>query len=345
MSENKHPSSPPLTFRAVKRKAVRLQSKTLVRAELLREDLTFPLAVYPALEGVDLATWAGTQREWVEEQVFTYGAVLFRGFGVNTGQEFERVAQAICPGLYGEYGDLPREVSGEKIYGSTVYPPDKTILFHNESSHLSRWPLKIMFCCITAARKGGETPILDCREVYRQLDPELRSQFEERQLMYVRTFIEGLDVPWQEFFRTEQRSDVEAVCRRQGMLWEWLGKNDLKVKQIVPAVRQHPKTGDKLFFNQIQLHHIACLDQATRDSLLAVFGEERLPRNVYFGDGSPIPVEVMGRIGQMYDRLAVQFPWEEGDLIVLDNMRIAHSRNPFEGPRKILVALGDVQTG
>jgi hypothetical protein len=90
--------------------------------------------------------------------------------------EFESFAQAIAT-LFAEYGDLPRvEVSG-KVYGSTPYPPEQAILFHNESSHLHYWPLKIWFFCVQPAQQGGETPIVDCRKVYQLLDPSCEKNF------------------------------------------------------------------------------------------------------------------------------------------------------------------------
>ena len=35
------------------------------------------------------------------------------------------------------------------------------------------------------------------------------------------------------------------------------------------------------------------------------------------------------------------FPWQLGDVMVIDNMRVAHGRNAFFGPRKILVAMSE----
>ena len=90
----------------------------------------------------------------------------------------------------------------------------------------------------------------------------------------------------------------------------------------------------------MQLHHVACLDEETRTALRQLFADEDLPRNVYYGDGTPIPDEVIDRIGEVYEELCVEAPWQAGDLIALDNMIIAHARRPFAGKRKIIVAMG-----
>lgn len=298
----------------------------------------------PAVDSLEAIAWAPSNRELVNRWLLEHGAVLFRGFGIKSAAEFESFARGICGELYGEYGDLPREQQGQNIYQSTVYPQEETIHFHNESSHLDCWPMKIIFFCAVAAEQGGETPLLDCHLAYQRMDPVLRRQFEKKGLAYVRTFVTGLDVPWQEFFRTEREADVETYCREHGFEFEWLGQRGLRVRKQCPAVLAHPKTGKLLFFNQIQLHHPACLDADVRQSLQTIFAEDKLPRNVFFGDGSRIDDDIVGQLGDLYSRTAVTLPWETGDVMLLDNMRVAHSRNPFQGPRKVLVAMSELHT-
>jgi len=300
-----------------------------------------PLLITPALDNVDLAAWCAGHREEVDSYLDKHGAILFRGFALDSAADFEAVASAIASDLFAEYGDLPRESASERVYGSTPYPPDKMILFHNESSHLSSWPLRQFFFCITPAPDRGETPLFDCRRVLDALDPSIREQFEEKGLVYVRNFSEGIDVPWQEFFHTDDREKVERVCAESGMTCEWT-EQGLRVSQRAEAVRTHPRTRERIFFNQVQLHHVSCLDDETRTALRQLFADEDLPRNVYFGDGTPIPDEVIDRIGELYEELCVEFPWQKGDLIAVDNMLVAHARRPFSGPRKLLVAMGEM---
>ncbi|WP_437913628.1 amino acid adenylation domain-containing protein [Sorangium sp. So ce302] len=307
-------------------------------------DGPLPLVVKPAVDDVDLAAWAREERAFVEAQLLRHGAVLFRGFPIRSAPEFEQVAQAICGELFGEYGDLPREKTGQHIYGSTPYPADKAILFHNESSHLPRWPLKQWFFCVQAAPEGGATPIVDCRRLYEALAPDVRERFRRSGLLYVRNFTPGFDVDWQDFFHTTDPAVVEERCRAGGMRCEWLAGGRLRISQRGPAVLSHPKTGEQVFFNQIQLHHPAYLEAPVRESLMAMVGEEWLPRNVTYGDGAPIEVETTRALGEAYERCAVRFPWQEGDIILLDNMLVAHGRDPFSGPRKIVVAMGEMMT-
>ena len=336
MSEESIHRSPGLS--GARRKAVDLTQ--LVRTQTIA-DGPLPLLIEPAVDGVELAEWTASNRDQVDAYFDKHGAILFRGFAIDGATGFERIAGSIASNLFSEYGDLPQEGTSERIYHSTPYPADKTILFHNESSHLPSWPLRQFFFCVIPSQDRGTTPLLDCRLVAERLDPELLEEFERKGLMYVRNFSPGLDVPWQEFFKTEDRAEVERMCADEGMACEWKG-DSLRIKQVSPAVVNHPRTGERLFFNQIQLHHVACLDPETRESLGALFSEEDMPRNVYFGDGSVIPDEVVEQISALYEELCVEFPWQAGDLIAVDNMIVAHARRPYSGERKILVAMGEM---
>ena len=135
----------------------------------------FPIMLTPAVDNVDLAAWCASHKDELDGHFDKYGAVLFRGFDLDDAADFEAVASSIASDLFAEYGDLPPEAASERIYGSTPYPPDKMILFHNESSHLSSWPLRQFFFCVTPAPDRGETPLLDCREVSKRSIPTCAS--------------------------------------------------------------------------------------------------------------------------------------------------------------------------
>jgi amino acid adenylation domain-containing protein len=329
-------------LRSVRRKSVDLSQVGDVRTASLQAGQTLPLVIEPASGDIDLAEWAKGNKETLDQYLLQHGAILFRGFAVDSVDEFERAATAIFPELFGEYGDLPREEMGGKVYGSTPYPSDETILFHNESSHMHRWPMLIWFYCVKAADQGGESPIVDCRQLYQSMDPAIRDSFEQKGLMYVRNFTDGLDVSWQEFFHTNDKSTVEQYCRQNSIAWEWKANHGLRTRQICPAVVRHPQTSELVFFNQVQLHHIYCLSPAVRDSLLSMMKEEDLPRNVYYGDGSPIDNSVMEYLVELTRKKCVSFPWQVHDVLMLNNMLVAHSRNPFVGERKIVVAMANL---
>ena len=319
-------------------------SDSLVRTSFFDETQSLPMIVEPARPGVDLAEWARANHAQVEAWIHQYGSLYFRGFGIVDAELFETTANALAgEDLFGDYGDLPREAAGEKIFGSTPYPADQAIFFHCESSHLPHWPMRIFFNCAINAETGGETPVLDTRVAYRELDPIVREKFERLGLRYTRNFADGIDVPWQQFFGTDSQEEVEQKCREADTDFEWLKDGaQLRISQLVDGVRTHPDTGEKVFFNQVLLHHPAALPPATRDALRQLLSEEDLPRNVYYGDGSTIPDEDIQAIFDVYDRITSAHRWDQGGVIMLDNMLCSHARLPFTGPRKTLVAMARI---
>lgn len=327
-----------------KHEEINLDTFRITTASYLHPEQTLPLVLQPTMHGVNLAQWAANNREYLQEELLKHGAILFKNFSIDTAEKFEAFARSIaCDGeLFDEYGDLPRDNPGAKVYSSTPYPADKSILFHNESSHTHRWPMKQLFYCVKASEEGGATPILDCRKAYQMIDAAIINRMAEKRLMYVRNFVEGLDVSWQQFFQTSKKESVEAYCRKANIDFEWKSENRLTTRQVCQAVAKHPQTGDMLFFNQIQLHHTSCLDPDVKASMMSMFREEDLPRNVYYGDGTPIEDSVVAEISNVYDQIAVRFSWQAGDVILLDNMMTAHARDPFVGPRKILVAMAEI---
>jgi hypothetical protein len=98
----------------------------------------------------------------------------------------------------------------------------------------------------------------------------------------------------------------------------------------------------KVFFNQIQLHHHLCLDAELRRSIESILDEKDWPRNVYYGDGSPIEDAVIHEVTALYERNMVALSWRLGDVILVDNMLTAHARSPYAGRRKVFVAMGEM---
>lgn len=330
-------------FKKVKPQALNLSAgDRLLDKSALRPEGGMPLLIRSRVADFDLSEWAADHRREIDNDLLRHGALLFRSFDVDSAAAFEKFAAAVTDELFNENGEHPRDSVSGNVYTPVFYPPDKQLLWHNENSFNQTWPRKIMFCCQIPAEHGGETPIVDSREIYQRLEPEVRGPFERQGVMYVRNYGEGLGLDWRTVFRTGSREEVEATCVANGFRCEWKPGDKLRTRAVRPAVVRHPETGEMCWFNQAQHWHVACLDPETRESVTAVFAEEDYPRSCYYGDGSPIPDEVMTRILDLYRELEVAFSWQRQDILLLDNILTAHGRNPFQGQRKLHVAMGDM---
>lgn len=326
----------------VRRKAVDFPENELIELTSLINGETLPLVIKPTIDIIDIAEWANNKREFIQDQLCQHGAILFRGFNIITAPEFEKFGLAVCSELFNENGEHPRDSVSGNVYTPVFYPGDRKLLWHNENSFNHRFPLKIMFGCRQPAQQGGETPIVDSRKVFKLIDSKIRDIFIEKQVMYVRNYGDGLGLDWQTVFQTKNQTEVENKCQQNKIKFEWKSGNRLRTFSIRPAVIKHPQTGELSWFNQAQHWHPACLDPITRESLFTSFKPEDLPRNCCYGDGTPIEDSVMEEICGVYQQLEVVFPWQKGDLLLLDNILAAHARNPFMGERKLFVAMGEM---
>jgi alpha-ketoglutarate-dependent taurine dioxygenase len=296
------------------------------------------------MEGVNLLRWVEENRDSVRGQLLRHGAVLFRDFSALAEvSEFEQIIRCIAGGdlLSYSYASTPRTPVSGGIYTSTEYPADQEIRLHNEMAYARRWPLKVGFYCITAAPQGGETPLADSRRIYQRIPAAIRGRFETRGVMYVRNYDEGLDLSWQDVFGTTERSVVEEFSRSSGIAFEWKPDGGLRTRQVCQAALAHPVTGEMVWFNQAHLFHVSSLAENVQASLLGTFAEEDLPRNAYYGDGSPFGQEDLNTIRQAFRDEEIVFPWRSGDIVVVENMLVAHGRRPFSGPRRVVVGMAE----
>jgi alpha-ketoglutarate-dependent taurine dioxygenase len=327
------------------RKKVTISASDMVAATSLDGESQFPLVLEPRLERRDLAGWIAGQQNYLREQLRIHGAILFRGFGVDSAAGFRSCVAALSPELL-DYTEraAPRKEIGKSIYTSTEYPADQCIPLHHEMSYSHHWPMKIWFYCDEPAASGGCTPIADDRKVFGLIDERVRAEFLKKKVMYVRNFGQGVDLPWQEVFQTDDRRTVEKYCSETGIEFEWRCGDRLRTRQIRQVVVKHPETGDLTWFNHAHMFHVSNLEPAVRSALLSEFREDELPRNAFFGDGSRIPDEVLEAIRRTYSDAAVRFAWRRGDLLVLDNVLATHGRDPFTGERRTLVAMAEMYT-
>jgi len=328
--------------RDVKPEQISFSDRDLVEVGALAEGSPLPVVIRPKLDSLDLIQWAAEHRPMLEEKLLDTGGILFRGFQLSSQEDFDRfISDLDFERMYYMEGATPRTQLSEKVYTSTEFPADRSIALHNELNYVVTCPMKIWFFCATAPQRGGETPIADVRRVYELVDPEIRAEFERKGWLLMRNFGHGFGPTWQTSFRVETREELEAYARANAIELEWKEEGRLRTRQVRPAVETHPKTGQKVWFNHVAFWHVSSLEDDLREMFLGELGEENLPYNTYYGDGTPIPEDVVAHLRSVYDQATIAFPWQEGDLLMLDNVLTAHGRKPFEGPRKILAAMAE----
>ncbi|WIM94400.1 TauD/TfdA family dioxygenase [Actinoplanes oblitus] len=325
----------------IRRRSVAVAAATAVTVDTPAEPGR-PIVVSTRDANVDLATWLGDNRDQLRALLHDRGAVLFQGFGVSGAEELERLVLAVSPeAMNYVYGSTPRSREMRQVYTSTEYPADQTIPQHNELAYARNWPMRLWFLSHRAAETGGATPVADSRRVYERIPAEVRDRFAEQGVMYLRNYGAGLDLSWQQTFETEDPAEVERFCAESGIEYTWLPDGRLRTTQVAQGVVRHPVTGETCWFNQAHLFHTSSLPAEVRGTLLDSLDPLDLPRNALYGDGTPIEDEVIAGIHAAFEAETVAEPWRDGDVMLIDNVLVSHGRQPYTGPRKVLVAMAE----
>lgn len=313
-----------------------------------------PVAVEPRAP-LRLEAWLAGQRAWLRGQLLEHGALLFRGFGIADPGRLAAVLRAAgFPLMDYPRGTSPRTEVGERIYTSTETRPDVPIPLHSEMSYTNLYPEGVAFCCIESAASGGATPLADLRGVLARIPAEFVAELERRGLRYRQIVpLEAtatLERTWPAMFGTGDQGEVERLCAAQGIRCEWLEDGSLSITGHCPALRAHPRSGEQVWFNQAHVFHMRLFDYLEKQGVgeareqAREFSERHArrplePYQCWFGDGGEIASAAMQQVRKAIDAETQRFDWQAGDVLLLDNFRVAHGREAFRGSRRILAAL------
>ncbi len=317
-----------------------------------------------------LCTWLWQNADSVAARLTEHGALLFRGFDVSNPADFERLARAIDDDLKNEYlGTSPRDGLTDYVFSASELPGFYPIPQHCEMSFTAHPPRRVFFCCLEEPAGGsGETPLVDFRAVYRDLDPAVRERFERGGVRIIRNYSgpgQGgrFDLwklkRWDEMFLTTDHAAVEAKCRDEGFEPQWIAGEGLRLVSTQAATRTHPTTGETVWHNHTQVFHLSAapgeyrrickLRPSLRSFALWQFARlmvavKRLTTasddqamHCTYADGREIADADMEAVRDAIWKNLVITPWRRGDVIAIDNHSVAHGRLPYRGPRKVAV--------
>lgn len=289
----------------------------------------------------DAERWTADHREALRALVAEHGALLVRGLGLRDATEVEAVFRRLG-GLVTEMEAFaPRRRYAEGVYSSSKWPPNQPMCMHHELSYALEPPGLMLFACLTAAASGGATPVADSPTVLDALPPDLVERFEKDGWLLIRNYTDDIGASLADAFGSADRPTIERYCRAKRIDFEWRPDGALRTRQRRSAVVRHPATGRRCWFNQIAFLNEWTLDPELREYLVDVYGEDGLPFNTRFGNGDAIGADVVQTINEAYEAHTVRQRWAAGDMLLVDNIRTAHAREAFEGPREVVVALAD----
>jgi len=286
-----------------------------------------------------LDLWLEAHRPAVQALLVQHGGIAFRGFQCANHAGFSEAIRRMGSSALRIKEESSRRIDlGDGIFTATEHPADFDIFLHHECSYSLTVPARVFFFCADRDGQGGETLLADGYRIWALISPAIRQRFAERGWALHRRYGSGLGVSWQQAYATDKAEEVDAYCSEQGTQARWVDAT-LVTRQHRTATLTHPTTGRPVWFNHICFFHRSAIPP----DLLELLVEEGrgLPFDTTYGDDQPIEIRVLEELRSAYRACSVCYEWRAGDVLILDNLRIAHGRRAFSGTRQLLFAAAD----
>lgn len=329
------------------------------------EDKSFPLALQtvagwkPTLEEAVAHLEALSRTGSIFDLVQRHGgALLIRGLPIETAEDYSRIAHAFGFAPHEEVGRPPvRTVLAKNVKTANEGPPELPIWPHNEYGWSTHNPAWLTFSCLKVPESGGATPLISSIGLAHKLaaaTPAFYRQLLEKGVRYVYRYGRNqvTSTTGASIFaaygqhvldsddETTLRAKIEAEVRRHSDIFHWHEDGSLSVTHIVPIIRRHVPTGLTTWFGNLtsaygrSRHH-----GATQPPFRGDDGSYHpLPT---YGDGSAIETTDLEFALSLAEEMQVDLQWKRGDVVLIDNYAVMHSRKPWVGERVVLAALWD----
>lgn len=310
----------------------------------------------PDLSLEDFRNWAMEHQHELISYLDNEGPILMRDFPIASAEDFKDTVITIIGKEPIDYlGEGSRNRVTKGVYTSTKAPPQFGIPLHIELSCTDNPASYFCFYCETAPNSGtGQTIIGSTEKITQamQMHPNVWNLYSGKNLRYISrhppegSIFSKINVThksWPEAFHTQDREEVERICKSKGFEFEWHG-DWIEVIRIAPAFRGPDQHFDHAYwYNQSYLYHgNPRIRKGWVNHLfvnLLYSNPTTRQYDIEFEDGSPIPRDVVYEIYDVLEENSVKFDWHKGDIMLLNNIKTMHGRAPSKGDRRILVSL------
>ena len=235
----------------------------------------------------------------------------------------------------------PRQAYADGVYSSTTWPPNQPMCMHHELSYALEFPGLMLFACLTAPTDGGATA--------RRRRADRARRAARRAGRAVRAGGLAADPQLQRRDRRVGRRGVRHRRPRRGR--ELLPRQRASSSRGSPTAACAPGSAAAPWS---ATRSPAGAAGSTRSRSSTSGRWTRRSASTWWTSTAPTgcrstPASATATrsartssqlLNEVYEAHTVREPWQAGDLMLVDNIRTAHSREPFEGPREVLVGDG-----
>jgi len=302
-------------------------------------------------------------RDLVNQRITSQGYAFFRGAGITDSKKLKELQPALFERDVYDYhklGGIYSETRKDRVEGVydfvNVSTPFWDMPAHNDLSYRPSMVERVVIAQYLPSLEGGCTPLYDTRLVWNELIEKFRDvmiDLHKYGLLYTKNlpdknntekskqWMETADISaWQTTYPNMSKQQIQNILEKNGETVVWKEDGTLQQTWYITAFRNHPKTGERFFCNQLlgfEGRNYWQWPGRIFDSLPLM---ER-PTHARIGNGKDLTDEEYIGIVDIHKKYAMRTPWHTGDVVIFDNVWFSHGRDPYKGDRHLAIMWGD----
>lgn len=195
--------------------------------------------------------------------------------------------------------------------------------------HHLRPPKYLWAYCSLAGSEPGELLLCDGVTLYAALPAAIQSLLAREPVMYLRRHERSV---WQALYQTDQIERVEAFLKSEGIEMSLIENGGIETRFLSSALRT--VDGAPAFVNNILPFGLRQLREP-----------HKTQARICLANGELFPEGMLREIWARAQQLSFSWTWQQGDMLLIDNVRMMHGRASIKQPgREILVRMAQALT-
>ena len=294
--------------------------------------------IEPVVNANILDTMPASSTE-LEAQLDEFGHVLIRNGNPINEEQLLNLLIGNGKAMDYRYGNTTRKkIKDSNSVQVTPWPKELCILPHSELTYHTDFPKNMSFICKKPAQYGGETSIYDCAKAFECLSPDFQRKASYHNASFRKRYVQALDhgryPSWQQVMG--ENTTHEDLIQHFNSLGYHCVVLQLEENGNMTTVVETQLTRPIVYeYQGKQCLHSSIVGIAPYWYEEVWPGKEP-PLMATWENGEPFSFEELRQMEKALLSARIFYNnWQEHDMLILDNLRIAHGRLPFIGERVI----------
>ncbi|MBD2607032.1 TauD/TfdA family dioxygenase [Scytonema hofmannii FACHB-248] len=247
------------------------------------------------------------------------------------------------------YGNTVREnIKNSQALKVTTWPRELMLPAHNEMTYHIEFPTKIAFLCQEPSKYGGETSLYDCAKSFEYLSREMQQKVTHQDVICRKRYVQQDNhnhyPSWQQVLG-KGSSFNEAIEHFTSLGYQcnyFLPENQAVEQNVSSTIIETTLPRPMVYSYQGRQCLHASMVPLVSHWCNQLWPDVTPPLTVTWENGEPITHDEFNEMNEAILSARINYGgWQKNDVLIIDNLRIAHGRLPFLGQRSIGVLMAE----